>query len=112
MERTSRWPFWRLVALLAILNLLDYVVTVWIFPRVGITEANGLVAPLLHAPFAWPLLALKILLVVAVVLWALASRRAAPEMVRAGLLCVNVLLAMGMLWNGADVLLAAFRIAL
>lgn len=112
LVKTTPRAFWRLLALLLFLNLLDYAVTVFAFPRLGMSEANGLVAPWLHAPFGWPLLALKILLVAAVGGWAIASWRTAPDLVRAGLLFVNALLVLGMLWNGAAMASVIFHIAL
>ena len=99
-------PFWRLVALLALLNLLDYAVTVFAFPRLGMTEANGLVASMLHAPLAWPLLAEKALAVLVAGMVAAASHRQVPRLARGWLLAANGLLALALLWNGIWLVLA------
>lgn len=93
----------RLLMLFALGNLADYLLTVCVFPQVGITEANGLVAPLLALPFAWPLLAGKLLLTLGLVLWSRASVHVAPEVVRLVLWGVVLLMAGIVGWNVVDV---------
>ena len=100
LVKTTPRAFWRLLALLLLLNLLDYAVTVFAFPRLGMTEANGLVAPMLRAPFAWPLLVGKLAIVAALGCWGYAHWTRAPRLIRLFLLLANIVMVLVLAWNG------------